>query len=92
MWHCKTSCTAVNIESSLSRGEIHFAARSKNTLVNRYFSFIELVGGKLWNRLRLDCDFNQSAFMIRPTRCINNNKYSNMYTTSSTTGADRESW
>jgi hypothetical protein len=35
--------------------------------VNRHFNLIDLAGG----RHRLECIFNQSAFRIRPTHCIN---------------------
>ena len=38
--------------------------------VNRHFNVIDLAGGNLWNRHRLECDFNHSAFRIRPNRCI----------------------
>ena len=44
--------------------------------VNRHFNIIDLAGGNLWNRLRLVCGFNQSAFRIRPTRCITANNVS----------------
>uniref|UniRef100_A0A8C7PXT3 Beta-galactosidase n=1 Tax=Oncorhynchus mykiss TaxID=8022 RepID=A0A8C7PXT3_ONCMY len=36
--------------------------------VNRHFNIIDLAGGNLSNRHRLECGFNQSAFRIRPTR------------------------
>jgi hypothetical protein len=39
--------------------------------VNRHFNVIDLAGGNLWNRHQLECGFNQSAFRIRPTCCIN---------------------
>ena len=39
--------------------------------VKRHFNIIDLAGGNLWNRHRLERAFNQSAFRIRPTRCIN---------------------
>jgi hypothetical protein len=42
--------------------------------VNRHFNTIDLAGGNLWNRHWLECGFNQSAFRIRPTRCINVHK------------------
>jgi hypothetical protein len=38
--------------------------------VNRHFNGIDLAGGNLWNRNRLECGFNQSAFRIRSTHCI----------------------
>ena len=38
--------------------------------VNRHFKVIDLAGGNMWNRHQLECDFNQSAFRIRPTCCI----------------------
>ena len=39
--------------------------------VNRHFNVIDFTGVNLWNRHRLECSFNQSAFRIRPSRCIN---------------------
>ena len=38
--------------------------------VNKHFNVIALVSGNLWNRQRLECGFNQSASIIRPTYCI----------------------
>ena len=43
--------------------------RSQNR-VKRHFNVIDLAGGILWTRHRLECGFKQSAFRIRPTRCI----------------------
>ena len=38
--------------------------------VNRHFNVIDLAGGNLWIRHRLECGFNPSAFWIRPIRYI----------------------
>ena len=38
--------------------------------VKRNFNIIDLAGGHLWNRHRLECGLNQSAFTIRPNSCI----------------------
>ena len=45
-------------------------AQSDGT-VNRHLNVIDLADGNLWNRHRLECGFNQSAFRIRPTCCTN---------------------
>jgi hypothetical protein len=47
----------------------HWIAQSDGR-VNRHFKVIDLASGNLWNRHRLECGFNQSAFSIS---CIMNN-------------------
>ena len=44
--------------------------------VNRHFKVIDLAGDNLWNRYRLECAFNQSAFRIRPTVVYTDTTYS----------------